>query len=76
MLLLEAHDYKTVWPKQLLNITKECERIYYKLLDNEYDVPEDMFLIEQFATLLTNLLENHPELAQDFQEFLDHLRML
>ena len=73
MQLLEATNYKTSWPKQLLNITRECERIYYS---REIEAPEDIFLMEQFATLMTNLLQNHPELAQDFQEFIDHLRML
>lgn len=73
MKLLEAPNYHVSWPKQLLNITRECERIYYT---RELEQSEEMFLIEQFAVLYTNLLGNHPELAQDFQNFIDHLRKL
>lgn len=58
---------------QVLKLIKESERVYYGL---KLEEPEDIWLVEQLVTLLSNLLDNHPELEQDYKEFIDHLRTL
>lgn len=69
MKLLEGPKDSTV-NKKVLDIIRATESLYYK-----YDpkLSEEMFLIQQLGTLLSNLMDDHPEIEKDVQGFIDHL---
>jgi hypothetical protein len=58
---------------KVIELIRATEELYY---NSNQDVPEDMFLVEQMGTLLSNLLDNHPELEGEYKDFIGMLRVL
>ena len=72
MLLIEGPKCPNIHPK-IMKLIRVAEEVYY---NTNNDVPEDIFLVEQLVTLLSNILDNHPELEGEYLDFINQLRIL
>lgn len=57
------------------DLLKAIEEFYYRIPE-EQQIDEELFCIEQVMTLISNMLDNNPELENEVRNYISILRTI